>query len=77
VDDLVNFLYFVLDNNNIISYVLYNYDNLPATSDEITYEFLSYNDDSNYKIGFYESDLLKRYELIDNLNTIKYIYNNY
>ena len=41
-----DFLSIVIDNNNIISYSLYNLNNLPFYSDDITQEFL---DESCYK----------------------------
>lgn len=75
VTKLADFIQFVIDRHNKVSYVLYNYDNLPATSNEVTFEFLSYNDEASYEIAGYDNKSLKRRELIRNLRMLKNIFN--
>ncbi len=75
VTKLADFIQFVIDRNNYVSYVLYNYDNLPASSNEVTFGFLSYNDDTSYEIAGYDNKPLKRNELIRNLRMLKNIFN--
>jgi hypothetical protein len=73
--DLINFIEFLVDKNRV-NYVLYNYDNLPAKSNEITYEFLEIYDDNEYEIGGYDNKKLNRKELYKILSFIRRIYNN-
>jgi len=54
-NDLSDFLEFVFDKNNKFSYILYNYDNLPSTSNEITFEFLNMYDNPVYEISGYDN----------------------
>jgi hypothetical protein len=75
VTKLADYIQFVIDRNNYVSYVLYNYDNLPETSNEVTFEFLSYNDEASYEIAGYDNKALKRRELIRNLRMLKNIFN--
>jgi hypothetical protein len=75
--DLANFIQFLIDKENNISYILYNYDNLPKTSNEIDYEFLYTYDDKVYEISGYDDKKLHRKELLRNLRMLRYIYNYY
>jgi hypothetical protein len=73
--NLSDFIQFVIDKTNYVSYILYNYDNLPKTSDEITFEFLANNDDITYEIAGYDHQKLNRKELIRNLKMLRNIFN--
>jgi len=73
---LADFIEFMLDSQ-CVSYILYNYDNLPATSEEITYQFLRKYDDPRYEISGYDHRMLKRKELKKNLNMLRSIFNHY
>lgn len=74
---LSSFIHFVIDCNNPSSYILYNYDNLPATSDEITYEFLDTYDDTNYEIVGYD-DVTVSHKLTKRiLRIVKNVFNPY
>jgi hypothetical protein len=75
VNDLADFVQFVIDRHNYVSYVLYNYDNLPSTSDEVTFEFLASNDDVSYEIAGYDNEPLIRNVLVRNLRMVKTIFN--
>lgn len=74
-NDLADFVQFVIDRNNYVSYILYNYDNLPETSDDITFDFLSYYDEISYEIAGYDNEALKRTDLVRNLKMLKNIFN--
>ena len=76
-DDLVEFLEFVLDKHNNYSYILYNYDNLPDTSNQITFEFLKRYDSIVYEISGYDNKPLKRSHLMKYLKMLRNITNNY
>jgi hypothetical protein len=73
--DLVDFIQFLIDPTNSISVILYNYDNLPFSSNDVTFEFLSEYDDIRYEIGGYDNVKLKRKELLKNLRMLRNIYN--
>jgi hypothetical protein len=75
VHSLADFIKFVIDRHNYVSYILYNYDNLPATSDEVTFDFLSSNDDISYEIAGYDRQELKRNDLVRNLRMLRNIFN--
>jgi hypothetical protein len=74
-NNLADFIQFVIDKNNVVSYILYNYDNLPETSNEITFEFLEYYDHVNYEIAGYDNQTLKKTDLVRNLKMLKNIFN--
>lgn len=75
--DLADFIQFLICKQNKVSYILYNYDNLPATSDEISYEFLSENDDRTYEISGYDHQDLHRNVLLKNLRMLRNVFNYY
>jgi len=76
--DLAEFIGFVIDEkNNKISYTLYNYDNLPATSDEITFEFFEKHVDDAYEIVGYDNQKHNKKEVISVLRMLRNVYNKY
>ena len=62
-----------IDKNEI----LYNYDNLPTDSNEITYEFLRNYDHSDYEISGYNIPKMERKRLLNNLRILRNIHNYY
>lgn len=76
-DELADFISFVICEKNEWTYVLYNYDNLPAKSDDITYDFLRRNDTNVYELGGYDKQKYKRYFLLKNLMMLKNVFNYY
>lgn len=76
-NDLAEFLDFVLDKRNLFSFILYNYDNLPYTSNEISYEFLKKYDSADYKIGGYDNKKYKRKKVLKLLRMLKNVFNYY
>jgi hypothetical protein len=75
--DLADFIQFLICKDNTVSYILYNYDNLPATSNEISFEFLLEHDDIAFEIAGYDNQALKRNILLKNLRMLRNVYNNY
>ena len=75
--ELADFIEFLIDRENDVSYILYNYDNLPETSNEITYDFLEENDDRTYEISGYDNKKLQRRELLRNLRMLRNVFNYY
>jgi hypothetical protein len=76
-EDLVDFLKYLICPSNTVNEVLYNYDNLPGTSNEITFEFLKEHDNRNYEISGYNGFTLKRNRLIRNLRMLRNVFNYY
>lgn len=72
---LRDFIITILGNKNAITYSLYNYDNLPSTSDEVTYEFLEDNDDKIYELSN-EITVLKKTQLKQYLNMLTHVLND-
>jgi hypothetical protein len=73
--DLLDFIDFLIDESNTVSYILYNYDNLPALSNDITYDFLHDHGDARNEIAGYDNQLLKRKELVKYLRMLRNIFN--
>ena len=75
--DLLEFLDYVIDPVYKINHVLYNYDNLPKNSNDITYEFLKECDHQDYELAGYNNQSYDRYKLLLQLKMLKNVYNNY
>lgn len=75
--DLVDFLQYVICPSNRVNETLYNYDNLPELSSDITYDFLSECEDRNYEISGYDNEKLKKSRLLRILRMLKYVCNYY
>lgn len=75
--DLVDFIELIICSKNSVSYSLYNYDNLPNESNNITYEFLNECDDRAYEISGYDNQKLKRSVLLKYLRSLRNVFNYY
>ena len=75
--DLADFISFVICKINKWSYSLYNYDNLPQTSDEVTYDFFKRNDSKVYELGGYDNQKFKRKKLLKTLRMLRNVFNYY
>lgn len=73
--DVAEFILFAMDKKNLKNVVLYNYDNLPETSDEITYEFLCKWQSSTYEIAGYNGANPNHKSLVRTLRMLRNIYN--
>ncbi len=76
-NDLVDFLEFILDYENTYSFILYNYDNLPETSNDITFEFLKDNDSIDYELAGYDYQTFNRKNLLKYLRMLRNVFNYY
>lgn len=75
-EDLADFIRFVIDKKNNVSYILYNYDNLPGDSNNITFDFLRNYDDRTYEISGYDNQTVKHTrKLLTHLRMLKNIFN--
>lgn len=76
-NDLADFLQYTICSHNTVNEILYNYDNLPFHSDDITFAFLERNDDPIYEISGYNGKKLRRKRLLRNLRMLKNVFNYY
>jgi hypothetical protein len=74
-NDVADFILFAMDIKNEKNIILYNYDNLPETSDEITYEFLRDWQSSDYEITGYNNTTPNHKYLVNRLRILRNIYN--
>ena len=72
--DLVYFLEFVICKQNLWTYVLYNYDNLPYDSNDITYDFLT-DVSTVYELSGYNKQTYSRRKLLANLRMLRSVFN--
>jgi len=75
--ELIDFISFVICKKNKWSFVLYNYDNLPGTSNEITYELIKTQESASYELAGYERQEYKRKQVLKYLRMLRNVFNNY
>ena len=75
--ELFDFITFVICKKNQWSYTIFNYDNLPATSDEITYEFLTQHESKVYELAGYDKQRFNKNELLSKLRILRNVFNYY
>ena len=75
--DLADFLSFVICKENLWTYVLYNYDNLPYDSNDITYEFLKEYESNVYELTGYNNLDYSRKGLCSILRILRNVFNYY
>ncbi len=75
--ELFDFISYIICPSNRVNETLFNYDNLPDNSIEITFEFLHGYDHRDYEIAGYDNRKLKRKYLIKNLRMLRNVFNYY
>jgi len=75
--DLADFVQYLICSRNKVNEVLYNYDNFPNNSDDITYDFLHDYDHADYEISGYDRKNLKRKRLLMLLRILRNVFNYY
>lgn len=75
--DLVDFLRYIICKNNTINEVLYNYDNLPCDSNDVTFEFLHDYEHSDYEIVAYDNMRFRKKEIVETLRMLRNVFNYY
>jgi len=77
-EHLADFISFIVCTKNKWSYSLYNYNDLPNHSDEITYEYLKdLDNDPCYEIAAYDNKNYCREYLVKSLEMLKNVFNHY
>jgi hypothetical protein len=75
--DLADFLQYVICGGNRVNETLFNYDNLPYNSGDITFEFLHDYDHSDYELSGYDNQKFKRNRLLRNLKMLRNVSNRF
>lgn len=74
--ELVHFIMLVIDPETRVSFEIYNYNNLDDYNfQEITYEFMEDNVDSQYEICAYDNYKLSKKALYKNLSLLSSLFN--
>jgi len=77
LETLVDFIWFAISKENILNYTLYNYDELPANSDEISYEEMAWHQSIAKEIAGYDNRRFTRKGLKRVLKLLRNVYNPY
>ena len=75
--DVADFLQYIICKENTINETLMNYDNLPGSSNDITYDFLQEYCHTDYELAGYDRQKLVRKRLLRNLRMLRNVYNKY
>ena len=75
--NLIHFIQFIICSSSLVSYELYNYDNLPIDSNDITFEFLNRFEDPSYEIVAYDNQQINAKELKNIIKLLRTVYNNF
>jgi hypothetical protein len=76
-EDLADFLQYIICKENTVNETLLNYDNLPGSSNDITYGFLEEYCHADYELAGYDGQKFGRKRLLRNLRMLRNIYNYY
>jgi len=76
-NDLVHFLQYIICKDYQINEILYNYDNFPRNSNEITFDFLNEYDHSDYEISGYNDIKFTKGRILKNLRMLRNVFNYY
>ena len=74
-EDLVDFLKINICFGNFVNETLYNYENLPRDSNEVTFEFLKEHDHRNRELSGYDLKKIKRSRLLRYFNILRNVFN--
>jgi hypothetical protein len=75
--ELLEFVTFIIFTKNLWKYTLYNYDNLPADSNDTTYDFFYKHDSEEYELVSYEPQNFNLVQLKSYLRILKNVFNYY
>lgn len=75
--DVLDFLKFALDNSNLLNYTLYNFKNLPFSSKNIDYSYLSKISCESRQVACYEEVKFTAKYLRKKIQLLKNVCNNY
>ena len=74
-NDIVDFIILAFSRSNSLSYIMYNYNNLPDDACDMTYEFMESNMDRRYEIAAFDNVDIKRNHIKKLIRLTKNMYN--
>ena len=77
IDDMVDFLSYIISKNNRINEILYNFDNLSDDSNDVTFEFISEQENTEYEISGYNNNRPSKSRFYRLLRMLKKVGNKY
>lgn len=77
ISHLTDFISFVICKQNLWSYTLYNYNDLPFSSENITFDTLCDDGNKENEISGYDNIVYERSELYKHLRMLKAVFNSY
>lgn len=77
IDDMVMFLSYTIDKNNRTNEILYNFDNLSDNSNDVSFDFLSEYESTDYEVSGYNSTKPSRNRYYRLLRMLKTVGNKY
>ena len=75
VRDTYMFIRFVVGKESLCSYTLYNYNNMPVTTDTVDYYFMENNTALNYELVAYDNVTVKQGELSNIIQLLRQTFN--
>jgi len=76
-EELADFISFSICKENKWTYVLYNYNDLPSCSNDISFDYLVENQSKNSEIAGYNNRKYSRKYLEKNLRMLRNVFNYY
>ena len=73
--NIVDFIILAFSRSNSLSYIMYNYNNLPDDACDMTYEFMESNMDRRYEIAAFDNVDIKRNHIKKLIRLTKNMYN--
>ena len=73
--DLADFIQYLICQDNTVNEILYNFDELPENSNDITFEYLNEYDHPAYEISGYNNQKINRTTLLRNIRMLRNITN--
>lgn len=77
IKSLEYFISFLICKKNLWNYTLYNYSDLPYSSENITYDYLSENASSEIELSGYDNKNYSKKELKNLFEILKNVFNNH
>lgn len=78
VEELIEFIKLGICSDSLLSYTLYNYDNLPYDGDDITFDSLKeYDNDKAYELTGFDNEKYSDKKIQKFLRVLKYVFNYY
>lgn len=75
--DLVDFLEYIICRGNTVNESLFNYDNFPESSNDISFDFMNEYDHRDYELSGYDNQKPSRRRYLRNLRMLRNVSNRF